>query len=80
MEKKISVLADGTKIDRIFEDDRLEQQRIDAINVLGTKWLLHPANATKRLKKPFNADDIFTKKVAEQRKRLAKKFKVQYGT
>lgn len=53
-EVKTSVLADGTVIRRVFEDDYLEEKRITAINYLGHKWLMHPVNAPKKIKQPTN--------------------------
>ena len=75
MEKKTSVLADGAVIPRVYEDEVQEQKRLDAINRLGTKWILHPANSVSKLKKPFNADTIFKKKLKEHHQRMVKKYK-----
>ena len=43
-----SVLADGTVISRAYTDDALEKKRVDAINKIGTGWLLHPRNNVQR--------------------------------
>jgi len=45
---KTSVLADGTVIIRAYTDDALESKRVDAINRIGTRWLLHPKNQVQR--------------------------------
>ena len=45
---KTSVLADGTVISRAYSDDVLEKKRVDAINTIGTRWLLHPKNKVRR--------------------------------
>ena len=47
-EKETSVLSDGTEIPRVYKEDRLEAKRIDAINRMGTKWLMHPKNFVQR--------------------------------
>lgn len=45
---RTSVLADGTVISRAYTDDVLEDKRVDAINRIGTRWLLHPKNHVQR--------------------------------
>lgn len=67
MEKKTSTLADGVVIPRVYEDDHMEQKRIDAINRLGKKWILHPANSPKK-QKVVSAIDSFKKKMKANKK------------
>lgn len=50
MNETHSTLNDGTVIPRVYKDDRLEEKRIEAINKIGTKWLMHPANFVKKAK------------------------------
>lgn len=45
---KTSVLADGTVISRAYGDDGLESKRVEAINRIGTRWILHPNNKVQR--------------------------------
>jgi hypothetical protein len=46
---KTSTLDDGTIITRAFEDDNLEARRLEAINKMGTRWIMHPANFKQRI-------------------------------
>lgn len=48
VEGKFSELDDGTRIPRIYANDKLEAKRVSALNKLGTRWLYHPANNVKR--------------------------------
>ena len=49
-ENQVSVLSDGTEIPRVYKEDRLEEKRLDAINRMGTKWIMHPKNFVQRVK------------------------------
>ena len=48
VEGKFSMLADGTQIPRAYADETLERKRVEAINKIGDKWLLHPSRHVKR--------------------------------
>ena len=43
-----SLLDDGTEVKRVFSSEELESKRLLALNKLGGKWLLHPANNVKK--------------------------------
>ena len=43
-----SILDDGTEVKRAFDSSELESKRLSALNKLGGKWLLHPANNVKK--------------------------------
>lgn len=45
--KSYSMLSDGSVIPRAYVDDNLEAKRIDAINKIGTRWIMHPVNFVK---------------------------------
>lgn len=49
-ENHASVLSDGTEIPRVYKEDHLEEKRLNAINRMGTKWIMHPKNFVQRVK------------------------------
>jgi hypothetical protein len=42
-----SVLSDGSVIRRVYLSDALENKRVAALNVMGSKWIMHPSNHVK---------------------------------